>query len=257
MEVIQQWLDSGADYNKGVEIYKNTKGCSKMLLRQFALRETTQRKEKLIYELKKLIPKQVSVLPTKLTALPTKLTAPVAKQQPKEQVVLQTAEKESKRIAPLFHELPPELRPVLLEANNLFKENCMLKAELNEVAIEDEATALQIQIRISRNFKANAVCWDKIEYWQKHKQLPKETSVENISAYSMGKLLREQANINSSVSRMEKRLKINQANLSAEENPAERNKLLRKIAKQEKDILQKREQQLIIKNTIDVKSTSI
>ncbi|KAA5532803.1 hypothetical protein [Paenimyroides baculatum] len=255
MEVIQHWLDNGADYNKGVKIYKNTKGCSKMLLRQFALRETTQRKEKLIYELKKLIPKQVSTLPTKLTALPTNVTAPGIK--PKENVVLQTAEKESKRIAPLFHELPPELRPILLEANNLFKENCLLKVQLNEVAIEDEATALEIQTRISRNFKANAVCWDKIEYWQKHKQLPKETSVENISAYSMGKLLREQANINSSVSRMEKRLKINQANLSAEENPAERNKLLRKIAKQEKDILQKREQQLIIKNTIDVKSTSV
>lgn len=44
MEVIQQWLDSGVDYNKGVDIYKNTKGCSKILLRQFALREILKKK---------------------------------------------------------------------------------------------------------------------------------------------------------------------------------------------------------------------
>ena len=44
MEVIQQWLDSGADYSKGVEIYQNTKGWSKMLLRQFALREILKKK---------------------------------------------------------------------------------------------------------------------------------------------------------------------------------------------------------------------
>ncbi|HLU84602.1 MAG TPA: hypothetical protein VKZ45_03960 [Vicingaceae bacterium] len=155
MEVIQQWLDSGTDYQKGVEIFKNTKGCSKMLLRQFALCENVQRKEKLIYELKKL-------LPTKLNALPTQLTAPVIKQPEKKEIVLNTAEKESKRIAPLFHELPPELRPILLEANNLFKENCLLKSELNEVVIADEATALSIQIKIDRNFKANAMCWDNV-----------------------------------------------------------------------------------------------
>lgn len=245
---IQEWLQN-PDYALGVELYKKTKGCNKMLLRQFAMRETVQRKEKLIYELKKL-------LPTKLTALPTPLSAPVVKLPAKQQVILQTAEKETKRIAPLFHELPTELRPVLLEANNLFKENCLLKAELNEVSIEDEDKALQLQIKISRNFKANAVCWDKIEYWRTHKQLPKVTAVQGISAYSMDKLLRQQALLNSSVSRMEKRLKINQANLSAEKNPTERNKLLRKIAKQEKDILQKREEQLLIKTTIDVKSTS-
>lgn len=250
MEVIQQWLDNGADYSKGVDIYKNTKGCSKMLLRQFALRETAQRKEKLIYELKKLIPK-VSVLPANLTA-PVVNTKTV-----KENVVLQTAEKENKRIAPLFHELPAELRPVLLEANNLFKENCLLKVQLNEVPAENEEAALQIQISIARNFKANAVCWDKIEFWQKHKQLPKATSVQSISAYSMDLLLRKQHLLNSSVCKMEKRLQINQSKLQTEDNPAERNKLLRKIAKQEKEILQKREEQLLIKTTIDVKSTSI
>lgn len=250
MEVIQQWLDNGADYTKGVEIYKNTKGCSKMLLRQFALRETVQRKEKLIYELKKL-------LPTKLNALHTKLTAPVIKQPEKKEIVLNTTEKESKRIAPLFHELPPELRPVLLEANNLFKENCLLKSELNEVPIADEATALSIQIKIDRNFKANAMCWDKIEYWRKHKQLPKITEVQTISQYSMDKLIYEKQKLNSSVCRMEKRLKENKALLATEENPTNRNKILRKITKQEADIIKKREELLTIKNTIDVKLTSV
>lgn len=246
---IQEWLQNPV-YTTGVELYKNTKGHNKLLLRQFALRENAQRKEKLIYELKKL-------LPTKLTALPTPLSAPVVKLPAKQQVILQTAEKESKRVAPLFHELPSELRPVLLEANNLFKENCLLKAELNEVAIEDEERALSIQIKIDRNFKANAMCWDKIEYWRKHKQLPKVTAVQSISAYSMDKLIKQQQLLNSSVSRMEKRLATNKRLVAVEEDPAKKNKLLRQITKQEAEVIKKREELLTIKTTIDVKLTSI
>lgn len=247
---IQEWLQN-PDYATGVELYKNTKGHNKLLLRQFAMRENAQRKEKLIYELKKL-------LPTNFTALPTLPIAPATKvptAQPERLLV--TADKESKRVAPLFHELPTELRPVLLEANNLFKENCLLKAELNEVAIADEERALLLQIKIDRNFKANAMCWDKIEYWRKHKVLPKTTTVQSISAYSMDKLIKQQQLLNSSVSRMDKRLAENKALLAVEEDPAKRNKLLRKITKQEAEVIKKREELLTIKTTIDVKLTSI
>jgi len=256
MEKVQQWLNSGADYKKGVELYKNTVGHSKMLLRQLMHRENAYRKEKLIYELKKLHRVTAKALPTKLTHQPTCISTPVSK--PSKQVpVLQTAEKENKRVAPLFHELPSELRPVLLEANNLFKENCLLKAELNDLPIDAETKALQLQHQITRNFKANEVCWDKIEYWRKHKQLPKDTSVKAISSYTMDQLIKKQALLNSSVSRMEKRLNENKLKLETEENPTQRNKILRKITKQEKEIIQKREEQLIIKTTIDVKFTSI
>ena len=247
---IQEWLKNPV-YATGVELYKNTKGHNKLLLRQFAMRENAQRKEKLIYELKKL-------LPTKHTPLPTLPTAPATKIPTTEpERVLVTAEKESKRVAPLFHELPAELRPVLLEATNLFKENCLLKVELNETHQDNEEQALQLQIKIDRNFKANAMCWDKIEYWRTHKVLPKITTVQSISNYSMDKLIKQQQLLNSSVSRMEKRLAENKALLVTEEDPAKRNKLLRKITKQEAEVIKKREELLTIKTTIDVKLTSI
>lgn len=242
---IEEWLKN-PNYATGVEIYKKTKGHNKLLLRQFTMRENAQRKEKLIYELKKFLPIQDNVI----------------ENLPPEEVITEdpiskSVETESKRIAPLFHELPIELRPVLLEANNLFKENCMLKVELNELKQNQESEALYIQSRIDANFRANAMCWDKIEYWREHKILPKNTNVQAISEYSMDKLIKQQHLLGSSLSKMLKRLNDNKLRFSTEENAVELRKIQRKISKQESDVIKKREQLLIIKATIDDKTCSI
>ena len=247
---IQEWLHNGADYAQGVKIYKSLPGHSKLLLRQFALRENPLRKEKLMYELKKFINHQPEL--QKISATP----APIV-EDPRKEAVTETIIAAETQTAPLFHELPTELRPVLLEANTLFRENCYLKAELNEVAIDDEERALAIQVKIDRNFKANAMCWEKIEYWRTHKVLPKTIATQDIANYSMDKLIKELQLLNSSVSRMEKRLKQNKEALKVVENLREEQKIQRKIAKQEADIIKKREQILIIKTTIDVKTSSI
>nr|WP_297306414.1 hypothetical protein [uncultured Flavobacterium sp.] len=242
MEVIKQWISNGCDYKAGVEIYKNLKGVNKMLLRQFTLVENPQRKAKLLYELKKQLPVVEEVKP---------IIQPIT-----EEVTAETSvEKETKRVAPLFHELPNELRPVLLEANNLFKENCLLKVQLNECAVLDEEKALQIIIQIDRNFRANQMCWDKINYWKTHKILPKETRVLSISSWSMDKLLKQQNLLGSSLSKMEKRLKENQNKLKDLEGN-ELQRIERLITKQEKEVIKKREELLKIKVEIDVKGTS-
>ena len=241
MEVINKWITSSCDYKAGVEIYKNLKGVNKMLLRQFALVENPQRKAKLLYELKKHLPVE-EIKPT---------VQPITEKK----TVEASVDKETKRVAPLFHELPNELRPVLLEANNLFKENCLLKVQLNECAVLDEEKALQIIIQIDRNFRANQMCWDKINYWKTHKILPKETRVLSISSWSMDKLLKQQNLLSSSLSKMEKRLKENKTKVKdLEGNELERIK--RAIAKQEKEVIKKREELLKIKVEIDVKGTS-
>lgn len=241
MEIIKQWIANGCDYKAGVEIYKNLKGVNKMLLRQFTLVENPQRKAKLLYELKK--------------HLPVEEVKPKAQPIAEKANVEASVEKETKRVAPLFHELPNELRPVLLEANNLFKENCLLKVQLNECAVLDEEKALQIIIQIDRNFRANQMCWDKINYWKTHKILPKETRVLSISSWSMDKLLKQQDLLGSSVSKMEKRLKENQIKVKGLEGN-ELQRIERLIAKQEKEVIKKREELLKIKVEIDVKGTS-
>lgn len=242
MEVVQEWMTNGCDYKQGVEIYKNLKGVNKMLLRQFALAENPQRKAKLIYELKKHLPVVEEV-------------KPIVQNQPEMVTVETSVEKETKRVAPLFHELPNELRPVLLEANNLFKENCLLKVQLNECMVLEEEKALQIIIQIDRNFRANQMCWDKINYWKTHKILPKQTAVSNISQWSMDKLLKQQHLLGSSLSKMEKRLKENELKFKNAEG-AESDRIKRLVAKQEKEVIKKREELLKIKVEIDVKGTS-
>lgn len=251
---IQEWLHNGADYQQGVKIYQSLKGHSKLLLRQFLLRENAQRKEKLIYELKKFITSS-EVIQLITPEIPQDIPS-VIESIPQSEIE-STIESEKKRIAPLFHELPTELRPILLEANQLFKENCYLKVELNELPIEAEDQALRIQTKIDANFKTNAMCWDKIEFWRKYKILPKLSNQNTIENFSMDKLIKEQHLLNSSLSKMQKRLEENKQLLKVEENPSSREKLLRKITKQEADVLKKRELLLTIKTTIDVKTSSI
>lgn len=247
MERIKNWLNNPTDYQEGITIYKSLKTCNKMLLRNFERTETALNKQKLIYELRKVAQIPMPNIPSSTTFIISKTTTESNKPE-------QTIESEDKRIAPLFHELPAELRPILLEANNMFKENCLLKTELNELKADQEKEALEIILTIDRNWKANQICWDKIEYFQKHRELPKSLDVP-ISSYSMDKLLKEQALLQSSVCRQEQRFAENKEKIRTAEGK-EINRLQRLLLKQEKDILEKREKLFKIKNEIDVKGAN-
>lgn len=239
MERIQQWIDSGSDYAQGIAIYKELPSCNKMLVRNLERVNSPLNRQKLTYELKKFLKPSISSgISTEAVVITTRSQSKPSKE----------------KVSPLFHQLPAELRVVLLEANNIFKENCLLKIELNELGVDKESEALNIQLQIDKNFRANKICWDKIEYWQEHKQLPKSIDIP-ISKWSMDKLLKEVALLQSSVSRQEKRLLENKEKIKAEEGK-ELDRLLRLIAKQERDVIQKREQLFHLKTEIDVKGAN-
>ncbi|EHO05403.1 hypothetical protein HMPREF9714_03341 [Myroides odoratimimus CCUG 12901] len=247
MERIIFWLESkSSNYFEGLQLYESLPTHNKNLVRNLKRAESAFNRQKLIYELRKV----VNTTPPKKTITVTP-TSPVEENTISPSPVLTTVKDQEKKTALLFHQLPVQVRPILLEANNLFKENCLLKTELNELHADQEAEALSIQIQIDRNEKANTLAWSKIDYYLKHKCLP-PTSRVNISKLSIDKLMYKRNLLEASLSKQRKRLTANKEKLSILEG-TELHKLQRAVAKQEKAVLEKEEQLFKIKSELDGK----
>lgn len=245
MERIIFWLESkDSPYMEGLDLYESLPNHNKNLTRNLRRNETALNRQKLRYELKKYI----DVQPKSSTTVSISVPAPIAPVQPSSPVV-ESVKKEESKTAPLFHQLPTQLRPVLLEANNLFKENCLLKAELNDLPFEAEEQAILIMRKIDQNVKANELAWSKIDYWLEHKQLPKDNTVV-VAKLTMDQLINQRNLLESSISRLKKRLTANKTKI-AQADIQEQNKLSIKISKQEKLLLEKEELLFQLKAEID------
>ncbi|MDM1502263.1 hypothetical protein HX071_08600 [Myroides marinus] len=247
MERIIFWLESkNSDYFEGLSLYESLPTHNKNLVRNLKRTESAFNRQKLIYELRKV----VNATPTKKTIAVTP-TSPVEETTISISPVLNSVKDQEKKTTPLFHQLPLQVRPILLEANNLFRENCLLKTELNDLSAEQEAEALSIQIQIDRNEKANTLAWSKIDYYLEHKCLPPTTKI-SLSKWSIDKLMYKRNLLEASLSKQRKRLKANKEKLSILEG-TELHKLQRLITKQDKSVLEKEEQLFKIKSELDGK----
>ncbi|WP_353158459.1 hypothetical protein [Myroides odoratus] len=245
MERIIFWLESkDSPYMEGLDLYESLPNHNKNLARNLRRNETALNRQKLRYELKKYIDVQPKQSTTVFKPVPAQI-APVQPSSP----VIESVKKEESKTAPLFHQLPTQLRPTLLEANNLFKENCLLKAELNDLPFEAEEQALLIMRKIDQNVKANELAWSKIDYWLEHKQLPKDNTVV-VAKLTMDQLINQRNLLESSISRLKKRLTANKTKI-AQADIQEQNKLSIKISKQEKLLLEKEELLFQLKAEID------
>jgi hypothetical protein len=187
--------------------------------------------------------KAVSVSP-KTTDAPIKVPQATYVQQIELSVLT-----EAKKQAIYFHELPEELRPVLLQANTLFKEMCFLKVELNDLPQHAEKKSLEIQLKIDKNQKENANCWKKIDYWQTHKISPK-IEVSEFSKLSPAELLRKEQYLFASISKLNKRLVDNRAQLLTTTSLKDHNRISRAIERQEGNLIVKNDELLTIKRLI-------
>ncbi len=245
MERIIFWLESkDSDYFEGLQLYESLPTHNKNLVRNLKRTESAFNRQKLIYELKKV----VHSLPHKQAIIST---SPIIEIIASPSAILTSVKEQEKKTAPLFHQLPLQVRPILLEANNLFKENCLLKTELNDLSAEQESDALAIQLQIDRNEKANTLAWSKIDYYLEHKCLPPSTKI-SLSKWSIDKLMYKRNLLEASLSKQRKRLTLNKEKLSLFEG-TELHKLQRTIAKQEKAVLEKEEQLFKIKTELDGK----
>lgn len=256
MVTIEQWKESGSPYNEGVVLYEKIQGHNKVLLKNFKRKHSLQLHEKLKYELSKFAnsekqkpKKPVLSLRAESRSKPESSGQNVSKIDVKEFIENQTSELEKKN-AIFFHELPPELREVYLNATQLFREMCLLKVQLNELPEEAETTALQLQIEINTKQKENALLWSKLDYWQKHRTLPKQPKGK-YEGMSAGNLVKQEQYHYAAISKLKARLTENKKKLETATTISEINKLERAIAKQESNLIKKNDELFTIKSLIN------
>lgn len=236
MESINKWFENNCPYSEGVAIYSSLKTPNANLLRLFKKNESAANLEKLKYELGKF--KKAS----SPAALPTAEKPPV--------IIEATAVASEKKQQLMFHELPPELRPVLLQANELFRKNCFLKVTLNELPETSENEALEIELQIDKNLKTNKLCWKKIDFWTEHRQLPKEVN-SGFEKLTGAQLVKKQQYLFQNISKMQKRFDENLRLLSTADTISNKSRLQRLITKQDADLIKKNEELQIITTLID------
>lgn len=241
MEIIQKWFENGCEYTSGVLIYKELPKHNTTLLKNFQKKNNSFNSEKLKYELNKFLEKYSQNLfiaeikkegTTVINAVPEKVS------------------ESGKKEAVLFHQLPEILRPVLLEANQLFKDNCLLKVRLNELPQHAEKAALEIQIKISANFRKNELCWQKIDLFLEKRIITDSPKSEFEGLTPEGRL-RSQQLLYASISKLNTRLKNNREQLKTAEHVATRSKIERQISKQEENLLKQNEKLITLSNLID------
>ena len=252
MNAIEQWKANGTPYNEGVLLYASLPAHNKMLLKNFQKKQSPQLLEKLKYELSKIGNSFQNM--SKPIKTCQNLSKPVKSIQKQSNDVVQYIEQQQNNYttkqALYFHELPAELRPILLEANTLFKEMCFLKVQLNELPAEAETKALQLQTEIAQKQKKNALCWEKLDYWKTHKVAPKEAKGK-FETLSPANLVKQEQYLFASISKMKKRLELNRELLKTASGVVEVNKIQRTIAKQESTLIAKNEELLKIKALIN------
>lgn len=252
MNAIEQWKANGTSYNEGVLLYASLPAHNKMLLKNFQKKQSPQLLEKLKYELSKIGNSFQNM--SKPIKTCQNLSKPVKSIQKQSNDVVQYIEQQQNsyttKQALYFHELPAELRPILLEANTLFKEMCLLKVQLNELSAEAETNALELQTKIAQKQKKNTLCWEKLDYWKTHKLAPKEAKGK-FETLSPANLVKQEQYLFASISKMKKRLELNRELLKTASGVIEVNKIQRTIAKQESSLIAKNEELLKIKALIN------
>lgn len=243
MDIVKNWFSNGCDYSAGLLIYASIPKHNKLLLKNLQKKNNSFNVEKLKYELKKFLEKHnLEAFSDRIKIEVASIINPIKKEEAKVE----------QKTAVLFHQLPEELRPVLLEAASLFKENCMLKVTLNELSQHAEKEAVALQLKIYQNFKKNALCWSRIDFFLENRivaEVPK-TQFEQLTP--AGQIKRQQL-LYASISKLKSRININKELLKNVENVAEHSKIERQILKQEENLLRQEENLLAISNLIDGK----
>lgn len=259
MKTIQKWFNDDCPYKEGVKLYASLPRHNKNIARLLSRAETKTNLFKLKYELKQLAPEPIKIEAKPVVLVSKKGISYKVKSSPLPKAVkasptLTTIEKPKKqeKKSLYFHDLPDELRPVLLEANQLFKELCLLKVQLNEQpkkAIE-ACNAIQVQMHAKR--QRNTLCWQKIDYYLQHRELPPVT-VSKFKDLTPAQLWKKDQYAFQNISKNKKRLEANKIALETATTVTETTRIQRKIAKNEANILRYTEQQIELKALIDGK----
>lgn len=235
---ITEWLSGAGTYADGMALYAQSKSAKATLITTLSKGDNPKNREKLRYELKKLV--------IQTTYIPVVTTINITDKNE------DTALAPDKKQALMFHNLPPELRPVYKKAMELFRENCLLKVQLNELAPGKKNDALAIQIQIFDNHHENRLCWQKIDYWLTYRKLP-PIAITLTDGLTPAQLIKRQQNLFSSISRLKKRMSEANKEVKTETNLRVKNRLERAAARQQANIMRKEEELNVLTRLINAK----
>lgn len=241
--LVEEWIAAGCDYASGVALY-NEIGKNKLLKNTFARNKSIANQKKLDYELRKFLPIEAKPMVEKVSSIAQFINVEAI-------VEHQVKEYESKQTE-LIKQLPEELIPVLLKANLKWKENCILKLQLNSLPDDCEDAALKLQLQIDANWKENQLCWKQIDHYLEHKQLPKiaKSQFDNLTP---AELVKRQQYHFQNISKLKKRITENRKVLSTTDSVSVKSRLERTLAKQESDLLAKENELQTLTNLVNGK----
>lgn len=221
---IQEWFDKKESYELGVELYSKLPRMSGFTLAQLREKKTLSNEMKLRYELKKALSDPVyinSLKPEKLVL--KKKTVVVQEPKIQEKATENQFKKESISMYPF------ELHGVYRDRVNCFYSACELKLRLNALDPNQDDKALDYILEIERLFDKIDKYWDVLDYWKEHGRIMPVLAKEDYSNWSLSKLYRNKANLESSISKREKTLLSLRAYVDKNPNDSvKRNNLLRK-----------------------------
>lgn len=230
MGSVEQWFQGDKDYQKGVELFESISD-NVLILRMLKRNDSQSNRDHLEYELSKFLPAdEKKVVPqTREELLETK-NIPVV------EIVENSIAVSEKKNMLLFADLPPELRPVLEQANQSFRKLCLLKTELNEVPDDEEEKALKIQIEMDKLRKENEMCWSKIDHFLETGKLL-SVSNDKLSSLSPVQLVKTQQLQFQKVSKDKKAIKSIVKLIEVESNQVKKQKLALKLEKAKEKLL--------------------
>jgi hypothetical protein len=198
---INDWFNSGCNYEEGVAIYASLKTSKIKLLQLFRKKTAASYLDKLKYELGKHKETEVVLLQTftehqkgeSFSSAPAPIIAPV-----KETPLYKQK---------LIRDYPTELHPVYIQQKNDYITACSLKIQLNNLPSDEERNdeALILCLEIERLFDAVELAWKQLDYWTDNKSIL-EIKTNDFSKLSPAKLLQRRNNKRSNLTKAKKQL---------------------------------------------------
>lgn len=234
MDAIINWFNNSKDYHTGVALYAALPSKKHHVLKRLNKGKNNQNMATLVSELRKF--KNTPVIKPKakvdipVTPKPTTQTTINIEAQRKQQGNI-SVQREFNNLR--IGDLPAELRPNFLKAQQVFYNMIELKFALNDLPAEATDSALKIILQIEALDEERDIIWRELNHWKKHKTLL-EVPVTDFSNLTPLQLDQKRRNLRSSITKIKKRVDGWYNDLSEETDKHQQKLIENQINKSEK-----------------------
>lgn len=234
MDAISNWFNNSKDYHTGVALYAALPSKKLQILKRLNKGKNNQNMATLVSELRKfknapIIKKETKIVVPKIVKPTTQDTINIEVQRKQQGNVSVQREFNNLRIG----DLPPELRPKFLKAQQVFYSMIELKFALNDLPPEATESALNIILQIEALDEERDIIWRELNHWKAHKTLL-EVPVTDFSNLTPLQLDQKRRNLRSSITKIKKRVDAWYNDLAEETDTHQQKLIENQINKSEK-----------------------